>query len=50
MRLELCVPPGPHYGNQGRVDMGGRDAETESKINSYLYLSHVINGLTPNLH
>jgi len=27
-----------------------RDAGKKSKINSYLYLSHVINRLAPNLH
>lgn len=39
-------PPGPHYGNQGGVDMREGRLEKKSEINSYLYLSHVINGLT----
>ncbi len=39
-------PPGPHYGKQGGVDMGEGRLEKKSEINSYLYLSHVINRLT----
>lgn len=48
MSLAL-FPSGPHYGNQGGVDMG-EDAGKERQINSYLYLGSVINRLTPNLH
>lgn len=39
-------PPGPHYGNQDGVDMAEGRLEKKSEINSYLYRSHVINGLT----